>query len=138
MDVLKEKQITVRATKRPVEYNYTNADIHHEDTTAAEGYQFEYPVNWSADQSQHKVIGIRRINYKPTSIDLAFTITLLDSMFDNTNIDVTFIFTAENTFEEIITRIVTYINDELSKTDKKYLMLSHLHQYFLQSISAIY
>ena len=76
--MLKEKQLTQRATKRPVEYNYTNADIHHQDTTPADGYQFEYPVNWTADQSTNKVIGIRRINYKPTSIDIVFSITVED------------------------------------------------------------
>ena len=56
MDVLKEKQYTLRATKRPVEYNYTNADIHHQTTTPSDGYQFEYPVNWTADQSTNKVM----------------------------------------------------------------------------------
>ena len=59
---LKEKQFTIRASRRPVEYNYTNEDIHKQNSY--DGYRFEYPVNWAADQSKNKVIGIRRISYK--------------------------------------------------------------------------
>ena len=109
MDVLKEKQYTLRATKRPVEYNYTNADIHHTDTNPSDGYQFEYPVNWTADQSTNKVIGIRRINYKPTSLDIAFKITIPS---DNNEIPVRFVFTDQNTFEECINAMVVEIDDK--------------------------
>ena len=61
MDRLKEKQLTNRASRRPIEFNYTNADIHHIDTEPHIGYQFEYPIHWTGDQSTQKVIGIRRI-----------------------------------------------------------------------------
>ena len=108
MDMLKEKQLTFRATKRPVEYNYTNADIHHQDTTPADGYQFEYPVNWTADQSTNKVIGIRRINYKPTSIDIVFSITVEDI-----KTSLSYVFTDQNTFEECINKITVDINNNL-------------------------
>ena len=76
MDMLKERQLTSRASRRPVEYNYTNEDINHKNTDPHDGYQFEYPLNWTADQSTNKVIGIRRINYRPTSIETAFNITV--------------------------------------------------------------
>ena len=112
MDILKEKQLTIRATKRPVEYNYTNADIHHEDTTPTEGYQFEYPVNWTADQSTNKVIGIRRINYKPTSINLACQL-IIDPDNDKVTVPLVYVFTDQNTFEECINKITVDVNAEL-------------------------
>ena len=73
MDTLREQQLTKRATRRPYEYNYTNADIHQTNVQPSDGYQFEYPVNWTGDPSTNKVIGLRRISYKPTSVNLAFT-----------------------------------------------------------------
>ena len=118
MDVLKEKQYTLRATKRPVEYNYTNADIHHTDTNPSDGYQFEYPVNWTADQSTNKVIGIRRINYKPTSLDIAFKITIPS---DNNEIPVRFVFTDQNTFEECINAMVVEINNKIDDKGSTYV-----------------
>ena len=111
MDVLKEKQLTLRASKRPIEYNYTNADIHHETTNEHDGYQFEYPVNWAGDPSTNKVIGIRRISYKPASIDLAFTLVVVDTEGNQETITITNVFTAENTFEECIYAIQKQIND---------------------------
>ena len=111
MEVLKEKQLTLRASKRPIEYNYTNADIHHENTNEHDGYQFEYPVNWAGDPSTNKVIGIRRISYKPASIDLAFTLTVFDLEDKHDTITITNVFTAENTFEECIYAIQRQIND---------------------------
>ena len=120
MDMLKEKQLTVRATKRPVEYNYTNADIHHQDTTPADGYQFEYPVNWTADQSTNKVIGIRRIVYKPTSLDIMFSIHI-----DGKTISLpAYVFTDQNTFEECINRITVDINEELSQQSIAYTCIT--------------
>ena len=77
MDKLKESQLTQRATRRPCEYNYTNADIHTTDVSPSDGYQFEYPVNWTGDQSTHKVIGLRRINYKAPSINLVFAFDII-------------------------------------------------------------
>ena len=118
MDVLKEKQYTLRATKRPVEYNYTNADIHHTDTNPSDGYQFEYPVNWTADQSTNKVIGIRRINYKPTSLDIAFKITIPS---DDNEIPVRFVFTDQNTFEECINAMVVEINNKINDKGSTYV-----------------
>ena len=118
MDVLKEKQYTHRATKRPVEYNYTNADIHHTDTNPSDGYQFEYPVNWTADQSTNKVIGIRRINYKPTSLDIAFKITIPS---DDNEIPVRFVFTDQNTFEECINAMVVEINNKINDKGSTYV-----------------
>ena len=113
MDTLKERQLTVRASRRPIEYNYTNADIHHMNANAHEGYQFEYPVSWTGDQSTQKVIGIRRINYKPASLDIAFTITV-----DDVEIPVIYVFTEQNTFEEAINRIVVDINQILEAKSK--------------------
>ena len=115
MELLKEKQLTLRASRRPVEYNYTNADIHHQDTTPHDGYQFEYPVNWAGDPSTNKVIGIRRINYKPTSIDLAVRFAV-ENPHDEDNpyiCDVAEVFTDQNSFEECIARISSVINDTL-------------------------
>ena len=114
MDHLKEKQLTTRASRRPVEYNYTNADIHHADTTPQNGYQFEYPIKWTGDQSTQKVIGIRRISYKPTSIDLAVTFKVDDDELDEIVIDLVFVFTDQNTFEECINRIVVELNEQLA------------------------
>ena len=108
MDTLKERQLTVRASKRPVEYNYTNADIHHVDTEPHTGYQFEYPLKWSGDQSTNKVIGIRRISYKPTSIDLAVRFTV-----SGMNLDLILVFTDQNTFEECINKLVVELNELL-------------------------
>ena len=102
MDTLKERQLTVRASRRPVEYNYTNADIHHVDTEPHTGYQFEYPLKWSGDQSTNKVIGIRRISYKPTSIDLAVTFIVDIGAQDELELTVVLVFTDQNTFEECI------------------------------------
>ena len=109
---LKEKQFTVRASRRPVEYNYTNEDIHKQNSY--DGYRFEYPVNWAADQSKNKVIGIRRISYKPTSVNLSFQLIVDDENFDiDTNIT-NVIFTDQNSFEECIENIKTNINNGLS------------------------
>ena len=108
MDHLKEKQLTTRASRRPVEYNYTNADIHHIDTTPQNGYQFQYPLRWTGDQSTQKVIGIRRISYKPTSIDLAVRFTV-----SGMNLDIILVFTDQNTFEECINKLVVELNELL-------------------------
>ena len=108
MDTLKERQLTIRASRRPIEYNYTNADVHHADTTESSGYQFEYPVSWTGDQSTQKVIGVRRISYKPASIDLAFRIDILQKQ-----IPCIFVFTDQNTFEECIHLIHAEINNKL-------------------------
>jgi hypothetical protein len=108
MDTLKERQLTVRASKRPVEYNYTNADIHHNNTEPHSGYQFEYPLRWTGDQSTQKVIGIRRISYKPTSIDLAVRFTV-----SGMNLDLILVFTDQNTFEECINKLVVELNELL-------------------------
>ena len=113
MDTLKEKQLTLRASRRPVEYNYTNADIHHTDTNPHDGYQFEYPVNWAGDPSTHKVIGIRRINYKPTSVNIAVRFDVYKSGSEKIECNVVEVFTDQNTFEECITRITTVINEKL-------------------------
>ena len=72
MDKLREQQLTQRTTRRPCEYNYTNADVNSKAYNPNTGYQFEYPVNWTGDPSTNKVIGLRRISYKPTSVNLAF------------------------------------------------------------------
>lgn len=112
MDILKEKQLTLRASRRPIEYNYTNADIHHSNTTPDQGYQFPYPVKWTSDPSTQKVIGIRRISYKPASLNVIFRLTVED-----VEAYVNGMYTEQNTFEECITDITNQINDELAKND---------------------
>ena len=112
MDRLKERQLTTRATRRPVEYNYTNAD-YSASSEPHRGYQFEYPVNWTGDQSTQKVIGIRRISYKPTSIDLAVTFKVDDQDLDEVVLTLVLVFTDQNTFEECINRIVVELNEQL-------------------------
>ena len=126
MDGLKEKQLTVRASRRPIEYNYTNADVHNIFSEPAEGYQFEYPVNWAGDPSTQKVIGIRRINYKPTSVNIAFTVMVNAGVSKPEDIElpVVYVFTEQNTFEECICEIIKGLNEELIKKapdeDKKF------------------
>ena len=112
MERLKEKQLTLRASRRPVEYNYTNADIHHANTTPHDGYQFEYPVNWAGDPSTNKVIGIRRINYKPTSVDIAVRFQV--SYGGNTyTFDVPGVFTDQNSFEECISKLILEVQGQI-------------------------
>ena len=111
MDGLKERQLTVRASRRPIEYNYTNADIHNINSDPSEGYQFEYPVNWTGDQSINRVIGIRRISYKPSSIDLAVTFKVEDGGI--ISLPVVLVFTDQNTFEECINRLILELNEQL-------------------------
>ena len=115
MHTLKEKQLTVRASRRPCEYNYTNADIHEHDVSPSEGYQFKYPVNWTGDPSTQKVIGLRRISYKPTSINLSFNFIIYDVDDDGNDLTLpmSYVFTADNSFEECLTRILTDIRQEL-------------------------
>ena len=113
MDRLKERQLTAKASRRPIEYNYTNADIHHVNTEPHRGYQFEYPVNWTGDQSTQKVIGIRRISYKPTSIDLAVTFRVNNGEAGEVVLTLVLVFTDQTTFEECINRIVVELNEQL-------------------------
>ena len=113
MDRLKETQLTQRATRRPCEYNYTNADVHHPDVQPSDGYQFEYPVNWTGDPSTNKVIGLRRINYKATSVNLAFSIMITYGSGDTEIITIVGNYTSENTFEECYANIMKQINDKL-------------------------
>ena len=117
MHTLKEKQLTVRASRRPCEYNYTNADIHEHDVSPSEGYQFKYPVNWTGDPSTQKVIGLRRISYKPTSINLSFNFIIYDVDDDGNDLTLpmSYVFTADNSFEECLTRILTDIRQELTQ-----------------------
>ena len=113
MDRLKERQLTTRATRRPIEYNYTNADT-SANTEPHRGYQFEYPVNWTGDQSTQKVIGIRRISYKPTSIDLAVTFRVNDGEAgEYIDLTLVLVFTDQNTFEECINRMLVELNEQL-------------------------
>ena len=120
MDRLRETQLTQRATRRPCEYNYTNADIHSVNVQPGEGYQFEYPVNWAGDPSTNKVIGLRRISYKPTSVNIALEIkvTYTDDLEgtpteDTATIPVVGIYTAENSFEECWTDMAKQITDQI-------------------------
>ena len=113
MNGLKERQLTTRASRRPIEYNYTNADIHHDDAEPHSGYQFEYPIHWTGDQSTNKVIGIRRISYKPTSIDLAVTFKVQVEEGDIT-LPVVLVFTDQNTFEECINKLIVELNEQLA------------------------
>ena len=129
MDTLREQQLTRRATRRPYEYNYTNADIHQTNVQPSDGYQFEYPVNWTGDPSTNKVIGLRRISYKPTSVNLAFEfkVKLTDAIpavvdpdsgtetsaavpATYLTVPISAVYTSENTFEEALAEMVTTIN----------------------------
>lgn len=113
MDRLKEQQLTQRATRRPCEYNYTNADIHNANVQPSDGYQFEYPVNWAGDPSTHKVIGLRRINYRATSVNIAFNFVVGYQSTIET-IPIIACYTSENTFEEIWTDIIKQIDKKLA------------------------
>ena len=116
METLREQQLTRIATRRPYEYNYTNADIHNNNVQPSDGYQFEYPVNWAGDPSTNKVIGLRRINYKPPSINLVFTIKITYEASGSTAhelIPISYCFTSDNTFEECWMEIMKQINDKL-------------------------
>lgn len=120
MDKLREQQLTQRATRRPCEYNYTNADIHNQNVQPGDGYQFEYPVNWAGDPSTHKVIGLRRINYRATSVNIAFNFVVMypadddsDPLLEET-IPIIACYTSENTFEEIWTDIIKQIDKKLT------------------------
>ena len=129
MDTLREQQLTRRATRRPYEYNYTNADIHQTNVQPSDGYQFEYPVNWTGDPSTNKVIGLRRISYKPTSVNLTFTLKVKltnavpavvdpDSGSETSpavpatylTVPISAVYTSENTFEEALAEITTTVN----------------------------
>ena len=129
MDTLREQQLTRRATRRPYEYNYTNADIHQTNVQPSDGYQFEYPVNWTGDPSANKVIGLRRISYKPTSVNLMFEfkVKLTDAVpavvdpstgtetsaavpATYLTIPISAVYTSENTFEEALAEITTTVN----------------------------
>lgn len=116
MDRLKETQLTYRASRRPVEYNYTNADIHHKNAAPMDGYQFEYPVKWAGDPSTQKVIGLRRISYKPTSIDLAVNVRIETVDKGTVTVPLVYVFTDQNTFEECINRITVDINAALEES----------------------
>ena len=125
MDILKEKQLTLRASRRPIEYNYTNADIHHSNTTPDQGYQFPYPVKWTSDQSTQKVIGIRRISYKPSSVNIVFRLTVEDELFqDAVEVYVYGMYTEQNTFEECITNITNQINEVLENDGQGLLCMT--------------
>ena len=120
METLHETQLTRRATRRPCEYNYTNADINNNSYNANTGYQFEYPVNWTGDPSTNKVIGLRRISYKPASVNLAFEFKVELTAADPSTspptaatyftVPIAACYTSENTFEEALAEIVTTIN----------------------------
>ncbi len=133
MDTLREQQLTRRATRRPYEYNYTNADIHQTNVQPSDGYQFEYPVNWTGDPSTNKVIGLRRISYKPTSVNLAFEfkVKLTDAIpavvdpdsgtetsaavpATYLTVPISAVYTSENTFEEALAEITTTINKAIA------------------------
>ncbi len=121
MDRLKEQQLTQRATRRPCEYNYTNADIHNPNVQPSDGYQFEYPVNWAGDPSTHKVIGLRRINYRATSVNIAFNFVVQypitvdeEEATRQETIPIIACYTSENTFEEIWTDIIKQIDKKLA------------------------
>ena len=121
MDRLREQQLTQRATRRPCEYNYTNADIHNPNVQPSVGYQFEYPVNWAGDPSTHKVIGLRRINYRATSVNIAFNFVVdcpatdgEEGLTTQETIPIIACYTSENTFEEIWTDIIKQIDKKLA------------------------
>ena len=130
MDKLKESQLTQRASRRPCEYNYTNADIARQNAQPSDGYQFEYPVNWTGDPSRNKVIGLRRINYIPTVIRLSFQIVIC---YDDTpgstqseTIPITGYYTSENTFEEILGDIDKKIHTQLIADSLEETIFPHL------------
>lgn len=96
--MLTEKQSTHRSPMRPVEVSYVSSDA----TEVPEGYQFNFPVGWTSQQSTNKMIGLRRLKYTPCAATISFwvTFTYYSTTLSTTSLYKTY--TSQNTLEEII------------------------------------
>lgn len=72
-----EKQFNSRASEYTIEEVYTNNDVEPNDLKIPDvGFAFKYPQRWLNDPSQNKVIGIRRLNIKPTHHIINYRISI--------------------------------------------------------------
>jgi hypothetical protein len=69
-----ERIQTTHSTKLSIEQNYLSIDVQQQNATAEDGYQFQYPIRWMRDPSQHKMIGIRKLELRPNEYMLDFDI----------------------------------------------------------------
>ena len=70
----------------PLEEIFTNSDVNRNLSTDKNfGYVFNYPMQWLDNNSDEKMIGVRRLKLIPTShiFDLCFRIYLDNKVFDN-------------------------------------------------------
>ena len=124
------KQLSNRVSAKTIEETYTDLDVFKNDEDKTDislnympntGFTFDYPQRWLNEENEFKAIGVRRLNVIPSS----HTFTLLFdvkwkcigkgeySLKEPFRHQLTI--TAENSFEEIIHKLITELNALLRK-----------------------
>ncbi len=128
MELFSEKQITRRAPIRPLEANYVNADV--KDLDSDDGYQLQFPQNWASHGSTNKVIGIRRLLYKPFAGNLRFTQLIFDSAETSDELES---YINENSLEEDPVTGLYTITKIVNDVTTKYYYDRSINRYMIQS-----
>ena len=126
------KQLSNRVSAKTIEETYTDLDVFKNDEDKTDislnympntGFTFDYPQRWLNEENEFKAIGVRRLNVIPSS----HTFTLLFdvkwkcigkgeySLKEPSRHQLTI--TAENSFEEIIHKLITELNAILRKIE---------------------
>ena len=126
------KQLSNRVSAKTIEETYTDLDVFKNDEDKTDislnympntGFTFDYPQRWLNEENEFKAIGVRRLNVIPSS----HTFTLLFdvkwkcigkgeySLKEPFRHQLTI--TAENSFEEIIHKLIAELNAILRKIE---------------------
>ena len=115
-----ENQFNTTASELAIEEVYTNLDIEPNDLYIHnEGFTFRYPQRWLNDPSQHKAIGLRRLNITPPRLTFKLKFTYI---LDDTEKDLFQIIDVlpGNNVSEILTYIRNFLSEKLSNKDNSF------------------
>ena len=126
------KQLSNRVSAKTIEETYTDLDVFkdNEDKTDISlnympntGFTFDYPQRWLNEENEFKAIGIRRLNVVPSSHTFTLIFNIKWKAIGKKEYGPGELFrhqltiTAENSFEEIIHKLITELNAILRKIE---------------------
>jgi hypothetical protein len=126
------KNSSNRVSAKTIEETYTDLDVFKNDEDKTDislnympntGFTFDYPQRWLNEENEFKAIGVRRLNVVPSShtFTLLFDIKWKCIRKSEYSLEEPFrhqlTITAENSFEEIIHKLIAELNAILRKIE---------------------
>ena len=128
------KQLSNRVSAKTIEETYTDLDVFKDDEDKTNislnyapntGFTFDYPNRWLNEENEFKAIGIRRLNVVPSSHTFTLIFYLAWKATDKEEygpikepeelLRYHLTITPENSFEEVIHKLINALNDALKK-----------------------